>query len=116
LRPSSPRVITGEEALKTHIVDSSADASSSAHLTAIGLPVILGQRTISTGAPSIAEVMHGPISATDKSGHTASTSKAAITNGDVGAKSEPNEESATVSDTSNEAPGERSDPPPPKAA
>ncbi|EJD00877.1 uncharacterized protein FOMMEDRAFT_141651 [Fomitiporia mediterranea MF3/22] len=55
---ASLREITGQEALRAHIEDSTTEAYSTAERYALGRPVILGERTMSSGQASIAALMH----------------------------------------------------------
>ena len=58
--------MTGKEALRAHIKDSTDNASSIAEREASGRPIILGERTISGTPATIAELMHGDIDTTAK--------------------------------------------------
>ncbi|KAI5122167.1 hypothetical protein M0805_007065 [Coniferiporia weirii] len=57
-RPDLSRVVTGDEALRAHLQDSQLDATSLIERMTMDSPVVLGERTISSGVVSIAELMH----------------------------------------------------------
>lgn len=50
--------ISGEEALRRHLEESAQEEASAANREMLQQPTILGERTLSSGQASIAEVMH----------------------------------------------------------